>query len=145
MIGPSVTRIYLQSLLQNISLYIPATLPRPRPRPTLEYVNDIIAATIESHHTWSKSGIWENNTSMIPNVIMYPLLDMWHGSFPPLLWKQFDLFIALNKAQTKEQRILISSQIQIYFSLFSHITCKLLLQTSNIIKHFNQKIYMYIF
>ena len=67
----------------------------PRPRPTLEYVKDIIAATMESHQTWSKSGIWENMISMIPKVIMYPLLDMWQGSFPPLLWKQFDLFIAL--------------------------------------------------
>lgn len=75
---------------------LPATLAIPSERPTVEYVKDITAATIDSHHTWSKSGIWENMISVIPKVIMYPLLDMWHGSFPPLLWKQFDLFIALN-------------------------------------------------
>lgn len=36
---------------------IPATLATPSARPTEEYVADMMAATMESHHTWSKSGI----------------------------------------------------------------------------------------
>ena len=74
---------------------LPATSAMPRPRPTAEYVKDMTAATMDSHQTWSKSGICENITSVIPKAIIYPFADMWHGSFPPLLWKQFDLFIAL--------------------------------------------------
>lgn len=34
-----------------ISIFVPATFPIPSPRPAVEYVNDIIAATMESHHT----------------------------------------------------------------------------------------------
>lgn len=93
---------YLTMLLfMNIYYYrlSPATWAMPRARPTAEYVKDMIAATMDSHQTWSKSGICENITSMTPKAIIYPLADMWHGSFPPLLWKQFDLFIALNFGQ----------------------------------------------
>lgn len=90
---------------KGVLLRLPATWAIPSERPTVEYVKDITAATIDSHHTWSKSGIWENNISVIPKVIMYPLLDMWHGSFPPLLWKQFDLFIALNYTKGSNIRV----------------------------------------
>jgi hypothetical protein len=31
----------------------------------------------------------------MPNPIIYGLAFMRHGSFPPLWWKQLDLFIAL--------------------------------------------------
>ena len=63
----------------------------------------MIAATMDSHHTWSKSGIWENITSVIPNIIMYTLLDIWHGFFPPLSWKQLDLFTALQDESITER------------------------------------------
>lgn len=69
----------------------------PRAKPIPEYVKDMIAATMESHQIWSKSLIWESKISVKPNMIMYGLLDMWHGFFPPLSWKQFDLLIALEK------------------------------------------------
>lgn len=63
-------------LSDEVCLSSPATSATPRASPMVEYVKDITAATMESHQTWSKSGIWENSISMIPNVIIYPLLDM---------------------------------------------------------------------
>lgn len=53
---------------------------------------------------------------------MYGLLDMWHGSFPSLLWKQFDLLMALyihqfhkiiynHQREKKTKKIKIKSRI----------------------------------
>ena len=53
------------------------------------------AATMESHHSWSKSGIWEMMICATPNAIVYGLLDILQGSFPPLACKQLDRSIAL--------------------------------------------------
>ena len=64
---------------------IPITLPIPRPSPMNEYVKDMTAATIESHHNSWKSGIWEKIISETPYEIMYQLLFILHGFFPPLL------------------------------------------------------------
>jgi len=38
---------------------IPMTLAIPRPSPVIEYVKDMTAATMESHHNSLKSGIWD--------------------------------------------------------------------------------------
>ncbi len=74
---------------------IPEAFPTPRPRPMVEYENDIIAATIESHQIRSKSGIWDKMTCTMPKKTMYMMLDTWHGALSPSAWKQSDLFIAL--------------------------------------------------
>jgi hypothetical protein len=37
--------------VSRISIYIPITFPIPRPRPIVEYVKDITAAKIDSHHS----------------------------------------------------------------------------------------------
>jgi len=49
---------------------IPTTLAIPRPSPIIEYVKDITAATIESHHISLNSGIWDKIISAIPNEIV---------------------------------------------------------------------------
>lgn len=41
---------------QIIFLSLPVTWATPRASPTVEYVKDMTAATMESHQTWSKSG-----------------------------------------------------------------------------------------
>ena len=55
------------------------------------------AATIESQEIWSKSGIWEKIISITPKAIIYGVLETLQGFFPPLSWKQLDLFTALFK------------------------------------------------
>lgn len=89
----SVTAMWLDFLL------LPATWMIPRAKPIEEYVNDMMAATVESHQIWWKSLIVESKISITPNMIMYGLLDMWHRFFPPLSWKQLDLLIALKKTR----------------------------------------------
>jgi hypothetical protein len=55
------------------------------------------AATMESHHIWSKSGICEKTISATPKRIMYGLLELRHACLlrVPLAWKQSALLIAL--------------------------------------------------
>jgi hypothetical protein len=57
----------------------------------------MMAATVESHQSRSKSGICESTACITPNRIMYGLLEVLHVAAPcPCLWKQLDLWIALH-------------------------------------------------
>jgi len=46
------------------------TLAIQRPSPIIEYVKDMTAATIESHHNSLKFAIWDKIISAILNEIM---------------------------------------------------------------------------
>lgn len=43
----------------------------------------MMAATVDSHHTLSRSGICEKTICMTPKTAMYGLVEAWHGSSCP--------------------------------------------------------------
>jgi len=44
----------------------------------------MMAATVDSHHTLSRSGICEKKICITPKMAMYGLVEAWQGSSCPL-------------------------------------------------------------